>query len=712
VAVHAIFEGYQGMVDGGDRIRPMSWDDVGGIMHLGGTVIGTARCAAFRTRDGRRRAARNLVERGIDRLVVIGGDGSLSGASLFREEWPSLVSELVDRDEVDPLLATAHGSLAIVGLVGSIDNDFAGTDMTIGTDTALHRITTALDQIGSTAASHQRTFVVEVMGRNCGYLALMGGLAGAADWIFIPEYPPATDDWESMMCEVLAAGRAAGRRRSIVVVAEGSHDRDGNPIDGERVRAVLEEGLGEDVRVTILGHLQRGGSPSAYDRWMSTIVGQAAVDLLLAAGPDDEPRVVGVRGNRVTDLPLMVCVERTRAVADAIRDRDYERAVELRTATFKDEFRIVRTLVGAAPGRARHDRRQLRVGVVTAGAPAPGMNTAVRAAVRLAIDRGHDVLAVHNGFDGLIDGTIEPFDWMSVHGWGSFGGSKLGTSRRVPRGQELYSVARTMEASGMQALLVIGGWSAYLAAHTMFNERGTFPAFNVPFVCVPASIDNNLPESELSIGADTALNNIIEAIDKIKLTAGADRRCFVVEVMGRYCGYLALMSGLASGAERVYLHEEGVSLGELQSDLKALIERFSQGKRFSLLLRNEMANPLYTTAFMAALFEEEGAPHFEVRQAILGHLQQGGSPSPFDRIWATRLAAHAVDFLAEQASQGSAAGAMLGMRDGEIELVPLDEFTRLVDPNYQRPKHQWWLELRRIERELSRADIAGRAIAE
>jgi 6-phosphofructokinase 1 len=125
-----------------------------------------------------------------------------------------------------------------------------------------------------------------------------------------------------------------------------------------------------------------------------------------------------------------------------------------------------------------------------------------------------------------------------------------------------------------------------------------------------------------------------------------------------------------------------------------------------------MANPLYTTAFMAALFEEEGAPHFEVRQAILGHLQQGGSPSPFDRIWATRLAAHAVDFLAEQAGQGSAAGVMLGMRAGDIDLVPLEDFNRLVDHDHQRPKHQWWLELRGIERELSRADIAGRPVAE
>ncbi|MBE0695647.1 MAG: 6-phosphofructokinase, partial [Anaerolineaceae bacterium] len=171
--IYAIYEGYQGMVDGGTQIRSLDWNDVGGIMQRGGTMIGTARCAEFRTREGRQRAAKNLMERGIDRLVVIGGDGSLTGANIFRQEWPSLLADLVAQGEISEETAAQHPNLAITGLVGSIDNDFSGTDMTIGADTALQRITAALDQIGSTAASHQRTFVVEVMGRNCGYLALM-----------------------------------------------------------------------------------------------------------------------------------------------------------------------------------------------------------------------------------------------------------------------------------------------------------------------------------------------------------------------------------------------------------------------------------------------------------------------------------------------------------------------------------------------------------
>ena len=188
--VYAIAEGYQGMVDGGDRIHLLGWDDVGSILHRGGTIIGTARCPAFREREGRLRAALNLLQRGIDRLVIIGGDGSLTGADTFRREWPGLVAELRERGDLDDATAQQHPALMIVGLVGSIDNDMVGTDMTIGADSALHRIVEAIDAISSTAASHQCTFVIEVMGRRCGYLALAAAIAGGCDFALIPEAPP------------------------------------------------------------------------------------------------------------------------------------------------------------------------------------------------------------------------------------------------------------------------------------------------------------------------------------------------------------------------------------------------------------------------------------------------------------------------------------------------------------------------------------------
>jgi len=222
-----------------------------------------------------------------------------------------------------------------------------GTDMTIGADTALNRITEAVDALGSTAASHQRTFVVKVMGRNCGYLALMSALATGADWVLIPENPPSDDNWEKVMVERLKAGREAGRRDSIVIMAEGARDRHGNYIGSTYIQKVLEDNLHVDVRVTVLGHVQRGGAPSAFDRNLGTLLGHASVEAVLSSKPEEEPQVIGFKGNRVTKTPLIQCVEQTTAVAEAINSHDYDTAMELRGPSFKSSFDIFRTLVRA-----------------------------------------------------------------------------------------------------------------------------------------------------------------------------------------------------------------------------------------------------------------------------------------------------------------------------------------------------------------------------
>ena len=700
--VYAVYEGYQGLVDGGNRIRKMDWDSVGGILQRGGTVIGTARCAEFRTREGRTTAAKNMIDRGIEGLVIIGGDGSLTGANLFRQEWPSLVSELAEEGKITSDQAAAYPNLIIVGLVGSIDNDFYGTDMTIGTDSALHRITEAVDAISSTAASHQRTFVVKVMGRNCGYLALMGALACGADWVLIPESPPDVDNWQEVMADRLIAGRKAGRRDSIVILAEGARDRHGTYIGSSDVREALEERLGEEVRVTVLGHVQRGGRPSAFDRNLGTFLGNEAVKAIIEAKPEDEPVQIGFKGNRLIRLPLMECVEKTHAVADAIAAKDYARAMELRSSSFTDAFRTLRTMVRALPHPPLPGQKRFRIAMLNAGAPAPGMNTASRAVARLGLDAGHIMLGIHNGFEGMAAGEVEELNWMSMAGWASMGGSELGTSRMIPKGSDFYNIARNIEVHAIDALLIIGGWNAYEAVYTLYMERGNFPAYNIPMVCLPASINNNLPGSELSIGADTALNNIISAVDKIKQSAVATRRCFVVEVMGHWCGYLALMSGLATGAERVYMNENGVTLRELQEDVALLSRGFESGKRLGLMIRNEYANDIYTTGFICALFEEEGRDLFDVRPAILGHLQQGGDPSPFDRIQATRLGRLCLEYLIEACEKGSISSSYIGLQSGKYGFHDMRDFKRKVELKYQRPNDQWWLGLQDIARLLAK----------
>jgi 6-phosphofructokinase 1 len=701
--IFAIYEGYQGMIDGGDRIKPMKWEDVGGILHRGGTIIGTARCQAFRTREGRRVAVRNLLAHGIDSLVVIGGDGSLTGADMLQREWPEHVSELYQSGEISADVAERHHFISLAGIVGSIDNDMYGTDMTIGADTALHRITSAVDALTSTAASHQRAFVVEVMGRNCGYLAVMSAIATGAEWVLIPESPPATDDWESKMVQVLRDGLAMGRRDNIVIVAEGAQDRYGKPIHVTHVRQVLEERLGEDVRITVLGHVQRGGSPSAYDRILSTIMGVEAVDVVLSAGPDDEPMLIGIQNNKIIRQPLMYCVAKTREINESIQTLNFERAMELRGRGYQEAFRILRTMVRAMPHAPQEGKRRLRIAILNAGGAAPGMNAAVRTAVRLSVDKGHIPLGVMRGFRGLINNQIQEMGWYSVNGWAPLGGSVLGTSRKVPDVSELYTVARTLEENKVDALLIIGGFAGYRAAAILQRERRNFPSFNIPIFCIPATIDNNLPCAEFSIGADTALNNITEAVDKIKQSAVASNRVFVVEVMGKYCGYLALMSAISTGAERVYMHEEGIRLADLQQDIVQLRESFAAGKRLGLMIRNEEANPRYTTDFLAAVFAEEGGDLFDVRVSVLGHLQQGGDPLPFDRILAARMLARAVEFIDDQrgATQFDPPAVGIGHVNGELRLTPLHEVMRMADEEWHRPRDQWWMRLRPVARMMA-----------
>lgn len=235
--VFGVLDGCQGAVDGGDRIRTLTWDDVAGIAAAPGTVLGTSRCRTFRDHDGRRDAVASLVRAGIDRLVVLGGDGSLTGADLLATEWPDHLEQLVAHGVLTADDATAHPALAVAGIGGSIDNDLVGTDMTIGADSALQRIVEAVDAIASTAAFKDRNFVIEVMGRHCGYLALMSAIAGGADYVMVPEQLlPA--DWRSHLAGVLRHARAAGRRTSIVVVAEGAVTADGTPVTSDETMAL------------------------------------------------------------------------------------------------------------------------------------------------------------------------------------------------------------------------------------------------------------------------------------------------------------------------------------------------------------------------------------------------------------------------------------------------------------------------------------------
>lgn len=697
--VFAIREGWQGAIAGGDNIMQMSWSDVSGILPKGGTVIGTARSMEFKTREGQLKAVENLIGRGIDRLIVIGGDGSLTGSRALCLAWPEYVTELVEAGRITPEQAEAHPRLRIAGLVGSIDNDMVGTDMTIGTDSAMHRITEAIDAISSTAESHRRTFIIEVMGRRCGYLALMTAIAGGADYTFLPESPP-RPGWEDRMVDVLGRGRDAGRRDSIILVAEGAADREGAPITAERVQDVLRERTGEEARITILGHVQRGGTPSAYDRWMATACGVEAVRRVLAADDESEPVLVGVHRDQVIGVPLLKAVEDTHQIGAYIEEGNYEAAVRSRGHGFTSMIEIYRVLTEAKPTVEMAEDAK-RVAVMHAGALAPGMNQLARVAVRSGLDRGYHMIAVQGGVPGLVSGDLREVHWHDVEGMANTGGAAFGTRRYVPTESDLYAMARTLEEHRIDALLVMGGFHAYATVDMMERERRRYPAFNIPIALLPASIDNNLPSWPMAVGSDTALNTVVDSIDMVRMSASASKRAFVVETMGRGCGFLPLVGGIAGGAEKAYLPETGLTLEELSTDIEALVDAFESGRSFYLAVMGEDASPHYSSDVVAKLYEAEGKGLYSVRQAVIGHVQQGGSPTPFDRINATRLAYKAVANLDEQLRNGSANYVAASSSEPGL-LAPLRTVTEGMDWDAQRPYEQWWMSLRPVFDQLSR----------
>ena len=277
--VKGIYRGYRGLITG--EIQEFKTQNVSNIIQAGGTILKTARCKEFQTPEGRQLAYETLKKEGIDALVVIGGDGSLTGARIFATEF----------------------NFPIVGLPGTIDNDLYGTDKTIGYDTALNTIMECVDKIRDTATSHERLFFIEVMGRDAGFLALNGAIATGAEAAIIPEISTEVDQ----LAELIQSGFRKSKNSSIVLVAE-------SPITGGAM-ALAERVKNEypqyDVRVTILGHLQRGGSPTAIDRILASRMGAAAVDALLE---DQRNVMIGIRNDEIVYVPFSKAIKNDKPI--------------------------------------------------------------------------------------------------------------------------------------------------------------------------------------------------------------------------------------------------------------------------------------------------------------------------------------------------------------------------------------------------------------
>ncbi len=277
--VYGVQQGYHGLMTG--DIHLLGQRDVGGIVQQGGTILGSARALEFKTEEGRQKALRELKQRGIEGLVVIGGNGSQTGANALTEM-----------------------GFPVVGIASTIDNDLYGSEMTIGVDTALNIALEAIDRLKITASSHQRAFLLEVMGRDCGYLALMAGIAGGAEYISIPEVPTEPED----IAKELHAAYERGKKHGIIVVAEGAK------YNANALVAYFKEHhaeLGFELRATILGHIQRGGAPTAFDRILATRLGGAAT-AALARG--EYGVLVGLNKGAITTTPLSVVVANKKSL--------------------------------------------------------------------------------------------------------------------------------------------------------------------------------------------------------------------------------------------------------------------------------------------------------------------------------------------------------------------------------------------------------------
>ncbi|KAI9721082.1 MAG: hypothetical protein M1812_002563 [Candelaria pacifica] len=717
---YGIHEGYEGLVQGGDLIKKMHWDDVRGWLSEGGTLIGTARCKSFMQRPGRLQAAKNLVLTGIDALVICGGDGSLTGADTFRKEWQGLLKELVEQKELTAEQVEPFEHLNIVGLVGSIDNDMSLTDATIGAYSSLTRICQNVDYIDATAFSHSRAFVVEVMGRHCGWLALMAGVSTGADFVFIPEKPP-NENWQQEMCDIISRHRKLGKRKTTVIVAEGAHDRHLNKISPTEVKDLLAGKLGLDTRITTLGHVQRGGNACAYDRMLSTLQGVEAVEAVLDAKPDTPSPIISIIENKICRKPLVEAVRLTHNVAEAIESKDFDGAMNLRDAEFAEYYNAYMTTTATEQLNMRlPENKRMRIAMIHVGAPAGGMNAATRAAVAYCLTRGHTPVAIHNGFPGLCRhhddeplGSVREIQWLDADGWVNKGGSEIGTNRGLPS-EDFDKTAYCFKRYKFDALFLVGGFEAFTALNELRRNREKYPAFQIPMVLLPATISNNVPGTEYSIGSDTCLNALIDYCDAIKQSASASRRrVFVVETQGGRSGYIATLAALSIGAFAVYTPEEGINIKMLARDIDLLRESFAKDKGQSragkLILRNEHASETYTTELIANIIRDEAKGRFESRFAVPGHVQQGGTPSPMDRVRAVRLAVKCmqdieqkVGVTGEELMKDKMSASVIGIRGASVVFSPMEtleeEETHWKE---RRPKDEFWLGLKGVVDVLS-----------
>ncbi|OAG28892.1 6-phosphofructokinase 1 [Nematocida displodere] len=619
-----IFNGFQGLIQG--EIREISETEAAKHMHLGGTFLRSARSLDFKTEEGLKKAVANLKAHHIDSLVIIGGDGTMRGAGKLAKECPEVT---------------------VIFIPGSIDNDIPGTE-SIGAATALHRIIESVDCIESTMSSHNRGFVLEVMGRDCGWLALMAAFASDASYVFLPEYPEEENWPETLKNAVLSRTRNC----TYVVLAEGAKNKDGSRITGSAICEALQ-GLGIDSRSVVLGHTQRGGSPCATDRLIAPILGVAAAEIALSRQGSYAVFYINT-AEKILDLTS--CIERCNAAVEHLSTRSLNDVIRARGKEFAD----LRTAVITRETEAKEPFENYAV--ATVGSVGGGSENIIANLIKYARVSGkkiHDV---------------------SVHPYLYRGGKTKKTEA------DLGSFKKTLQALACTTLVLIGGLDA-------LNEGKKLASLFDRVLIIPCTVSNNVPGTNTSIGADTALDTITALCDNLKINVSRNI-AYLVEVHGGACGYLSIATALAIGALDCYFPEETRIIKRLNRTTKHLSKYFAKHTSPQLVIRGNGAMKGICNNTVAKILETDGSSDYVLRDCVLGHVQKGNKATAVDRVRAAKSALFTI--------KSEVTGAwVVGVNGWVVTSTPLTEALLDVNEDKRRVKKATWLEMARTYRVLN-----------
>ncbi|KAF7684203.1 ATP-dependent 6-phosphofructokinase, liver type [Astathelohania contejeani] len=685
--VYGVMRGFDGLIAG--NIKRMSWDSVDYHAGDGGTILFSARSDAFRTKEGRKIAVSNLARRGINALVVIGGDGSLEGAMTLKNEFSTHLSELISEG-----LQVPNYDLQLVALPGSIDNDISCTEMTLGADSALHRVVEAVDNLITTMMSHQRAFVLEVMGRNCGWLALMSAFATGAEYVFLPEAP--VEDWQSPLISAIKKARDFGKTSIFVIISEGAVDIEGQKIQPKYVKSIIECETGIESRVLTLGHIQRGGEPSAFDRISGTLMGCAAVKHIFSKV--NEAVMIALRRGNYEPVNLERVIETNKKINTERINKNFGAMMASRGSYFERIYKLNRW-------KPLKQGRKKKILVLHEGIRVGGMNVALNAIVRYGSALCDNIYVAENGFEGFIKGRFDSASSYEFINGIQSGASVIGSG--ASNNLDVTLICQRLAEHEFDSLIIIGG-SENLYLIQRLSDRLTGLSLCIDVLLIPATIANNIPGIDTSIGSDTALNCITRACDSLKLTSlSMPRTVFVVDVEGGECGYLAAMGAIACGAFDCFIPERPCTMTHLSETVERLRHRFegNTSRHGIVLLRNDQTFAGISGEAFSKLVQTDGRDRFNTNFCVLGYLQRGGNPSPIDRITATVLGMKTIDVLLgtdeeEIAYKNDAIRGVLGIMGEQVRFTSIAECMKQFDKTRNRMIKAGWLKYANICKSL------------